>query len=181
MILEILLNIFFALLIVICVLWVVVGIYSTYKEGLHEERIEQLERYEKLIKKITYDYDTEPMRNEEGRMTRVPTCSSEAFLPNQFREECGLSPIKVSDKRGEFSMTSCKDLSSSFDCVPGDRVCVRFFDPVIDDTDTYHVIGLLVDYEKYYGGSGKVIIRLDDGRCVKSSLDLVSTIIRLSC
>lgn len=54
MILEILLDIFFALLIVACVLWVIVRIYSTHKERLREERIENLERLNNLLEKHKY-------------------------------------------------------------------------------------------------------------------------------
>lgn len=46
----------FVFLIVICVLWVVVGIYSTHKERLHEESIDNLERLNKLLEKHKYIY-----------------------------------------------------------------------------------------------------------------------------
>ena len=167
----------------LCVVLFILGIYSERTERLHEESIEEsierLERWGKLMKKISYDYDAEPMRDEEGSMTRIPTYSPETYFPNYFREKYGLSPIKTSDKKGESSMISRRNSGPSFDCTPCDRVYVRFFNPVLDN-NTYHVVGTLECYEKNYDGSGRLIIRLDDGRCMESSFDNVVTMFTLN-
>lgn len=50
---------------------IVIGQQNRFVEK-KQQNIEQLERLEELVKKYSYDYDAEPMRNEEGRMTRIP-------------------------------------------------------------------------------------------------------------
>ena len=138
---------------IMIIYWIVSGIRSRY--GISRQRnIEQLERMEKFVKKYSYDYDAEPMRDEKGRMTRIPSYSSESYFPNHLREEYGLPPIK-------------NDIDSI--CI-GDRVFVYFRSETEDGKRKWSpVIGTLEERKKMFdpnhpsNGEYAITIRCDNG------------------
>ena len=69
---------------------------------MKQNDIEHIKHLEELMKKYSHDLNAEPMRDEKGRITRIP----ESIMPmNVIRNKYGLPPIK----KGVKTMETCRN------------------------------------------------------------------------